>query len=78
MPNDDAVLGALSVNPEIVIRVANRIYADVFDVEAILKRLLRDGLVARYPAGPGVPVRWSRRTKDDAADPAAVVADQVG
>lgn len=59
VPPDDLVVHYLTVEPQIVFRVAQQLGADVFDVETILKRLADAGLVVRHPAGPGIPVRWS-------------------
>lgn len=59
VPSDDVVLGRVPSHPEIVIRIAEGLGADVFDVEASLKRLAERGAVERHPAGLGVPVKWS-------------------
>lgn len=59
-PTEDQVYGQLTLEPEIVVRIAGRLRADVWETEAVLKRMAAAGQVTRYGAGPGVPVRWSR------------------
>jgi hypothetical protein len=60
---DDQVLSELTVEPQMVIRMAHRLRYDVFDVEGALKRLVTRGLAVWHPSTAGVPVKWSRASR---------------
>ena len=58
-PPDWRVLDQVTSEPQILYRFAKALDADVFDVEASLKRLLVDGSVVYHAAGPGIQAKWS-------------------